>query len=107
MREPRVQIMKNMRVHVLPKNHSAGSQPAFGLPPHSEKTDVVIGSARQPPRKTVVATIETLSMLMYSERKNHANFIDEYSVVWPATISPSASGRSKGSRFVSPNIEMR
>ena len=45
-------------------------------------------------------------MFMYSARKNHANFIDEYSVMKPATSSPSASGRSNGRRLVSPTIEI-
>ena len=53
-----------------------------------------------------MATAETLSMLMYSARKNQANFIEEYSVWKPPTSSPSASGRSNGSRLVSPTIEM-
>ena len=35
-------------------------------------------------------------MLMYSARKNSANFSDEYSVWKPATSSLSASGRSNG-----------
>ena len=35
-----------------------------------------------------------------------ANFSDEYSVWKPPTSSPSASGRSKGARLVSPTIEV-
>ena len=34
----------------------------------------------QPPRNSVVASIETVNMLMYSARKNSANFIALYSV---------------------------
>ena len=45
-------------------------------------------------------------MLMYSARKYQANFIEEYSTMWPATSSPSASGRSKGRRLTSPTMEM-
>ena len=41
-------------------------------------------------------------MLMYSARKNSANFSDEYSVWKPPTSSLSASGRSNGARLVSP-----
>jgi hypothetical protein len=55
----------------------------------------------------VVASAETVVMLMYSARKNMANFIEEYSVMCPATISPSPSGRSKGIRLVSPTIVTR
>ena len=46
-------------------------------------------------------------MLAYSPIKNIANFMLEYSVWNPATSSVSASGRSKGARFVSATIEIR
>jgi hypothetical protein len=36
--------------------------------------------ARQPPRNNVVAKAETVTMFMYSAKKNNANFKDEYSV---------------------------
>src|SRR5689334_5188976 len=59
-----------------------------------------------PPRKSVVAIAETVTMLTYSARKNSANFSDEYSVWNPPTSSDSASGRSNGARLVSPTIEI-
>src|SRR5689334_8342430 len=59
-----------------------------------------------PPRNSVVAIEETVTMLTYSARKNSANFSDEYSVWNPPTSSDSASGRSNGARFVSPTIEI-
>src|SRR5690349_23848178 len=59
-----------------------------------------------PPRNSVVAIEETVTMLTYSARKNSANFSDEYSVWNPPTSSDSASGRSNGARFVSPTIAM-
>src|SRR5699024_10776769 len=59
-----------------------------------------------PPINKVVAIAETLIMLMYSAKKNIANFMAEYSVMKPETSSPSASGRSKGARLVSPIIEI-
>ena len=60
----------------LIRNHSTGHQPLLA-PDHSE-----IGhGARQPPRNSVTASAETVTMLMYSARKNIANFIDEYSVL--------------------------
>ena len=62
--------------------------------------------ARQPPRNSVVASAETVTMLTYSARKNSANFSEEYSVWKPPTSSPSASGRSNGARLVSPTIAM-
>src|ERR1700722_19765150 len=87
----------------LMRNHSTGHQPVFDA---GQIVEIGAG-ARQPPRKSVVARPATVVMLMYSARKNMANFIDEYSVMWPATISPSPSGRSKGIRFVSPTIVIR
>ena len=52
----------------------------------------------------MVASADTVAMLTYSARKNMANFSEEYSVWKPPTNSPSASGRSKGARLVSPTI---
>jgi len=40
-------------------------------------------------------------ILPYSAKKNNANAIAEYSTLYPATSSASASGKSKGVRFVS------
>src|SRR5689334_19777546 len=59
-----------------------------------------------PPRNSVVAMAETVTMFTYSARKNSANFSDEYSVWNPPTSSDSASGRSNGARLVSPVIAM-
>lgn len=47
------------------------------------------------------------SIFEYSAKKNNANVIEEYSTLYPATISASASGRSKGARFVSAKIEIK
>jgi hypothetical protein len=60
-----------------------------------------------PPRNSVTASADTVIMFMYSAMKNMANRIEEYSVWKPPTSSPSASGRSKGARLVSPTIEIR
>ena len=46
-------------------------------------------------------------ILLYSAKKNMAKMIEEYSTLYPATNSASASGRSKGVRFVSAIIEMK
>ena len=82
-------------------NHSTGHQPSLA-PSQSDSGH----GARQPPRNSVVASAETVTMLTYSARKNSANFSEEYSVWNPPTSSPSASGRSNGARLVSPTIEM-
>jgi len=95
-------MKKKTSSHTLARNHSSGHQPSLNMP--SLIAEIGHG-ARQPPRKSVVATAETLIMLMYSARKNHANFIDEYSVWKPPTSSPSASGRSNGARLVSPTMD--
>ena len=63
--------------------------------------------ACQPPRNKVAANADTVIMFMYSAMKNMANRIEEYSVWNPPTSSPSASGRSKGARLVSPTMEIR
>src|SRR5215472_4927522 len=57
--------------------------------------------ASQPPRNNVVTTDETTIMLAYSARKNSAKRIPLYSVWKPPVSSCSASGKSKGARFVS------
>src|SRR6476619_3623729 len=91
----------NRATTTLRKNQSSGHQPWFA------PSQIEIGQgARQPPRKSVAASAETVTMLTYSARKKRANFSDEYSVWKPPTSSPSASGRSKGARLVSPIIEM-
>ena len=47
------------------------------------------------------ASAETRIMFAYSARKNIANDIPEYSIMWPATISDSPSTTSNGARLVS------
>ena len=94
---PRSQMKTNSATTTLAKNHSSGHQPELA------PFQIEIGhGARQPPRNSVAASAETVTMLMYSARKNSANFSDEYSVWKPPTSSLSASGRSKGARLVSP-----
>ncbi len=79
-------------------NQSTGHQPELA----PDQMDTSPNGACQPPRKSVVASAETVTMLMYSARKNIANLNDEYSVWNPPTSSDSASGRSNGARLVSP-----
>src|SRR6476659_11410518 len=91
-----------MKASSLATNQRIGHQPEL-----APSQNWVIGhGARQPPRNNVVASADTVTMLMYSARKNSANFSDEYSVWKPPTSSPSASARSKGARLVSPTTEM-
>lgn len=46
-------------------------------------------------------------ILLYSAKKNKAKVIEEYSILYPATISASASGKSNGARFVSAKTEIK
>ena len=46
-------------------------------------------------------------MFAYSPRKNSAKDIDEYSTLYPATSSASASGKSNGSLFVSASTDIK
>ena len=56
---------------------------------------------RHPPRNPATAKPLTMSILAYSLKKKIAQRKPEYSVIQPATNSDSASGISKGVRFVS------
>src|SRR3954465_4644647 len=94
-------MKKKMKPTTFSRNQISGNQP------------VVIQSTREngkgachPPRNSVTGSAETVIMLMYSARKNIANFSDVYSVWNPPTSSLSASGRSKGARLASPTLPM-
>jgi hypothetical protein len=66
-----------------------------------------VGSDSHPPRNII--TVKTLINIIepYSARKNKANPMLAYSTLKPDTNSDSASGRSKGARFVSAKMETR
>src|SRR5438270_7741043 len=61
----------------------------------------------QPPKNMTAVSAEMSSMFMYSARKNSANAMPEYSIMWPATISDSPSTTSKGARLVSATPETK
>src|SRR5215218_4953038 len=61
----------------------------------------------QPPRNRMVVSAHIRTIATYSPRKNSRNGVEEYSIMWPATSSDSASTRSKGGRFVSARAEMK
>lgn len=58
----------------------------------------------QPPRNKQVVTLDIIKMFEYSAKNNNAKKKDEYSTLYPATNSDSASGISKGVRLVSARI---
>lgn len=61
----------------------------------------------QPPRKNSALRPDLSIILLYSARKNRANPLAEYSTLYPETSSASASGRSKGCRFVSASVVIK
>src|SRR4051794_9782566 len=63
--------------------------------------------ACQPPRNSVTASPLTANIPKYSAIKKVAYLNPEYSVIWPATISDSPSGTSKGVRLDSTRPEMK
>src|SRR3978361_1735431 len=95
---PRSQMKKKRKPRTLRTNQIIGNQPLLA-PSQIDRGH----GARQPPRNSVVASAETVTMLMYSARKNRANLIEEYSVWNPPTSSDSASARSNGPRMGAPH----
>jgi hypothetical protein len=64
----------------------------------------MLNGGNQPPKNKILQRAHIIKILAYSPKKNKANPIAEYSVKYPATNSASASGKSKGARFVSAKI---
>jgi hypothetical protein len=60
-----------------------------------------------PPKKKITIIDDIIIIFPYSPKKNIANNIPEYSKLYPATISASASGKSKGALFVSAKIAIK
>jgi hypothetical protein len=58
-------------------------------------------TGNQPPMNKTANRVDIKKMLLYSPKKNIAKMMLEYSRLYPATISASASGRSKGALLVS------
>jgi hypothetical protein len=73
----------------------------------SIKNNQGIGTESQPPRKIKVVRVLIAIIEPYSAKKNSAKPILEYSTLKPETSSDSASGRSKGARFVSAKMETK
>ncbi len=61
----------------------------------------------QPPMKSVAVSAPTVKACRNSPTKNMPNFMPEYSMLKPATISDSASSRSNGARPVSATEVMK
>ena len=74
------------------------------LPGRKENGNISI-KGNQPPKNNVDIKALIKSIFAYSPKKNKANVIAEYSTLYPETNSASASGKSKGCRFVSASID--
>jgi hypothetical protein len=61
----------------------------------------------QPPKNNKVTKTDKTIILPYSPKKNKAKVNEEYSTLYPATSSASASGKSNGVRLVSANMEIK
>jgi hypothetical protein len=58
-----------------------------------------------PPRNNIDIIVDIIIMCEYSAKKNSANVIAEYSVLYPDTNSDSPSVKSNGALFVSANAD--
>src|SRR6266700_2706586 len=77
------------------------------IKPGTQVKGAKLNGGSQPPRKRMVVNAHISTTATYSPRKKSRNGVDEYSTIWPATSSDSASTRSKGGRFVSASAEMK
>jgi hypothetical protein len=66
-----------------------------------------LSGIRVPPRKRIAVNADMRTILEYSLRKKKTKIIPLCSVKKPATSSLSASGRSKGVRFVSASLDKK
>lgn len=67
---------------------------------------VKVYNGKYPPKNKTEASALINKMFAYSPKKNNANPKDEYSTLYPATNSASASGKSNGARLVSAKIQI-
>lgn len=70
-------------------------------------TSNLIISNNPPPKKNITNNTDINKIFAYSPKKNIAKVIEEYSTLYPATNSASASGKSNGARFVSARIDIK
>ena len=92
------QINKNSMVFTLRENQTIG-----GIYFKTQKGP----RGSHPPKKIVVKRDVMRRILEYSPKKKKANPMAEYSTLYPATSSASASGKSKGILLVSAKIEIK
>ena len=66
-----------------------------------------VSIGNQPPKNRRTNKLDINKILLYSAKKNNVNPILAYSTWYPETNSDSASGKSKGTLFVSAKIEIK
>ena len=71
----KIQINTNKKTAILLKNQIKGIQPSL-----TPGINEIGNGALHPPKKRVVARAETVTIFMYSAKKNSANFNEVYSV---------------------------
>src|SRR5690606_9718064 len=89
--------MKNAR-HSLRTNQ---------ITPGTQVNGAKSNGGSQPPRNITVISAHISTIATYSASMNSRYGVDEYSIMWPATSSDSASTRSNGGRLVSASAEMK
>ena len=80
---------------------------AFKNTPNKDSVTWFVIKKCPPAKKKITNKLDINKMLAYSPKKNAANIIAEYSTLYPATNSASASGKSKGALLVSAKIEIK
>lgn len=82
-------------------------QKEFSTIPNKELFVCLVIKKWPPPKKKITNKLDINKILAYSPKKKAANRMPEYSTLYPATNSASASGKSKGALFVSAKIEIK
>ena len=90
-------VMPFRQPRAISRHSAAGKTTLSG----TSRTATFGNGRSQPPKNSVTQSPLITTIAAYSARKNSDQRKPEYSVWNPATSSDSASGRSKGARFVS------
>ena len=75
--------------------------------PGTKYNKVMFKGGNHPPKKRHTVKLDINKIEEYSAKKNKTKPTAEYSTLYPETSSDSASGKSKGTRFVSAKIDMK
>src|SRR5919106_1413320 len=75
--------------------------------PGTQVKGATLSGGSQPPRNRIVVSAHMVVIATYSPSMNKRYGVEEYSTMYPATSSDSASGKSKGGRLVSASAETK